>query len=205
VLAADEVPPETTITSAPAGPTASGRVPFSFTADEPGSFECRVDEGPWAACASPFTTPPQTQGPHTFRVRAVDLAGNVDPTPATRDFLVDKSIAGANAWARRTQPQPKRTIAVAVTVTAAEPVAVSAAGSVAAGRHRIRLAGPTILAAAGTTQPIVLAPRSARDSRRVRKAMKRDGKVRATLTATFTDALGNTARTGDVIVKLKRG
>ena len=29
------------------------------------------------------------EGPHTFRVRADDLAGNVDPTPATHSFTVD--------------------------------------------------------------------------------------------------------------------
>jgi hypothetical protein len=43
----------------------------------------------YAACTGPFTTSTLSDGSHTFEVRAIDGAGNVDPTPAGRTFTVD--------------------------------------------------------------------------------------------------------------------
>ena len=53
-------------------------------------FECRLDEAPFADCpdgAVEYTG--LAPGPHTFAVRAIDAAGNVDPAPATWSWLVD--------------------------------------------------------------------------------------------------------------------
>lgn len=58
-------------------------VSFAFRSDEVGStFRCRVDRAPFRPCHSPrlYRLAP---GPHTFRVFAVDRAGNRDRTPAT--------------------------------------------------------------------------------------------------------------------------
>ena len=44
---------------------------------------------PWVACADPKSYVDLTAGPHTFSVRAIDAAGNVDPTPATYSWTVD--------------------------------------------------------------------------------------------------------------------
>ncbi|HYH63023.1 MAG TPA: choice-of-anchor Q domain-containing protein [Solirubrobacterales bacterium] len=85
-------PPETTITSGPTdGSTITeDRATFEFSSDEPGSsFECRLDEGAFTACASPFETPALADGEHTFSVRAIDPDDNADPTPASRTFTVD--------------------------------------------------------------------------------------------------------------------
>ncbi|WP_028067088.1 beta strand repeat-containing protein [Solirubrobacter soli] len=83
----DTVAPDTTIDSGPTGPDPSRS--FTFSSSEPGgTFECRVDSGPFTACTSPYTTPAQTAGAHTFGVRAVDAGGNPDPTPATRTFTI---------------------------------------------------------------------------------------------------------------------
>lgn len=83
------IPPNTTITSGPSGKTASADANFAFSSTEPGSFECRLDSGSWSACASPKSYSDLAQGSHTFEVRAVDVSGNVDPTPATATFSVD--------------------------------------------------------------------------------------------------------------------
>ena len=75
-------PPETTIDSGPSGTTADPRRRSLFSASEPANFECSVDGGAFAACGSPHTTGALPDGQHTFAVRAIDFAGNVDPSPA---------------------------------------------------------------------------------------------------------------------------
>ena len=82
--------PETTINSGPSGRTDDPTPTFEFSSSIPGSsFECRIDGGTFTACTSPHTTEPLNEGQHTFEVRAISPAGNEDPTPATRDFVVD--------------------------------------------------------------------------------------------------------------------
>jgi subtilisin family serine protease len=85
----DSVAPNTVIQSGPAATTGVARPTFAFASSEPArAYHCRVDAAAFAPCASPFTTAPLANGPHTFAVRAVDRAGNLDPTPATRAFTV---------------------------------------------------------------------------------------------------------------------
>ena len=85
----DVTPPATTITSGPSGTTTDRTPTFSFSSSEPGSsFQCRVDGGAFVPCSSPFTSPALSVGRHTFEVRAVDPAGNADPTPAAFSFVV---------------------------------------------------------------------------------------------------------------------
>jgi hypothetical protein len=86
----DVTEPETTITSRPADPTNSTGATFEFTADKAGStFECRLDGAAFASCASPKTYSGLAAGSHTFEVRATDLAGNTDATPASHAWRVD--------------------------------------------------------------------------------------------------------------------
>ncbi len=90
----DDRAPQTSITGGPAeGSSTSDTTPtFSFAADEEGAqFSCAIDndgDGGFSACASPFTTPSLSFGRHSFSVRATDVSGNRDPTPATRSFTV---------------------------------------------------------------------------------------------------------------------
>jgi hypothetical protein len=82
--------PETAL-SAPSGPTNDSTPTFTFSSNEPNStFQCSRDGGPFTPCASPFTLdPPLGDGPHTFDVRAIDPAGNPDPSPAHAAFTLD--------------------------------------------------------------------------------------------------------------------
>jgi hypothetical protein len=84
----DTQPPDTSIDSGPSGAIATAKAQFAFSSNEAGSFECQLDGGSFAACASPSAID-VGQGPHTFAVRSIDLAGHADGSPATRSFSVD--------------------------------------------------------------------------------------------------------------------
>ncbi len=86
----DLTPPTTSITDGPSGLEPFASASFSFESNEPGAtFACSLDGAPFAPCTSPYTVAQLAQGDHTFAVRAVDGAGHVDPTPATRSWAVD--------------------------------------------------------------------------------------------------------------------
>ena len=86
----DTVPPETTIDTSPTTPNSSADASFTYSADQPGStFECRIDGGAWTACTSPRNYTSLGEGSHTFEVRATDVGGNVDPSPASHTWVVD--------------------------------------------------------------------------------------------------------------------
>lgn len=82
-----DVPPETTITSGPPARGTATAVRFSFAGAEANSFRCRMDQGPWQACASPLDTSVAV-GDHVFAVQATNAAGTTDPSPATYAFSV---------------------------------------------------------------------------------------------------------------------
>jgi hypothetical protein len=52
-------------------------------------FQCRLDAAAYGPCQSPRVVTGLAEGGHAFQVRAVDLAGNVDPTPASASWTVD--------------------------------------------------------------------------------------------------------------------
>ena len=86
----DTTAPNTTIDSGPTGTIGVATATFTFSSSETGStFECRLDAATFTACASPQTYTGLAAGEHTFAVRAIDAAGNVDASPATRTFTVD--------------------------------------------------------------------------------------------------------------------
>ncbi|HEY7396767.1 MAG TPA: Ig-like domain-containing protein [Gaiellaceae bacterium] len=85
----DNAAPDTTIATHPTAWTTSTSGGFTFTSDEPGTFECRLDGGAWSACATPDTLTGLAEGTHTLDVRAVDAAGNTDATPDTFTWKVD--------------------------------------------------------------------------------------------------------------------
>ncbi|HVE92101.1 MAG TPA: kelch repeat-containing protein [Actinomycetota bacterium] len=86
----DGIAPDTQITSGPIGPVASASATFSFTSTESGAtLECALDGAAFQACTSPKTYSGLAQGSHSLSVRARDAAGNLDPTPASRQWTVD--------------------------------------------------------------------------------------------------------------------
>src|SRR5439155_1475526 len=86
----DTTAPDTTLTATPPALTNSPSASFSFTATEVGStFECKLDGGAFTACASPQSYTVLAAGSHVFQVRAIDPAGNTDPTPASFTWTID--------------------------------------------------------------------------------------------------------------------
>ena len=91
----DMVPPQTRVT--PPGLVEVRDPLISFAADQDAFFSCKIkspgDVWPagaqWVPCTSPHRLVNLADGTHTFSVRATDVAGNVDETPATVSFTVD--------------------------------------------------------------------------------------------------------------------
>lgn len=76
--------------AAPSGIYLVDAVPVSLRSNESGvTFECSLDSGPFVACPASQVLTGLADGPHTFAARAIDAAGNVDPTPATATFSVE--------------------------------------------------------------------------------------------------------------------
>jgi hypothetical protein len=87
----DTSPPDTTIAAGPKDKTKKKQATFKFSGTDAraiAGFECSLDGGAFAACASPHTVKGK-KGKHTFSVRATDQAGNVG-SPATDDWKVKK-------------------------------------------------------------------------------------------------------------------
>src|SRR5436190_2993906 len=85
----DTAAPSTTITSGPSPTTSSPSATFTFSSSPDAvRFECRLDAGAWLACASPATYSGLAAGTHEFWVRGIDAAGNIEPVPPTRAWVV---------------------------------------------------------------------------------------------------------------------
>jgi hypothetical protein len=88
--------PSTKILSGPSDPTSAQSATFTFTGvDKQGvvGYECSIDGGAYATCASGDTFSGLTSGAHTFAVRAVDTIAQVDPNPATYEWTIADAIA----------------------------------------------------------------------------------------------------------------
>jgi hypothetical protein len=81
--------PQTTLKRKPPHKTTDRTPTFRFGADEQGStFQCKLDGKPFKPCRSPFTAARLALGAHTFKVRARDESGKLDPTPAAYRFRI---------------------------------------------------------------------------------------------------------------------
>ncbi len=94
----DTTAPDSTILTTPANPTNSTSATFTFNATDPPSggvasgvnhTECQLDGGLWVTCTSPQNYTGLAEGSHTFKVRAVDNAANVESTPASYTWVID--------------------------------------------------------------------------------------------------------------------
>lgn len=84
--------PNTTLTATPPDPDNQAMPQFMFTSDRPGStFQCKLDNGSFAACSSPHPANVTGEGSHTFEVFASN-GGVDDPTPASHTWTLDQTL-----------------------------------------------------------------------------------------------------------------
>ncbi len=85
------VAPNTILRKKPRKKTAKRKAKFKFVADQAGSsFQCKLDKKPFKPCRSPWKKKVKA-GRHTFRVRAINAQGMVDPSPAVFKWKVGKA------------------------------------------------------------------------------------------------------------------
>ncbi|HEU5035508.1 MAG TPA: hypothetical protein VFT70_00775 [Nocardioides sp.] len=75
----DSTPPQTSMSSEFPAPDSAV---FMVGADEPATFACSLDGAGYEPCSAVIRYVDLAAGWHTLKVRATDLAGNTDPTPA---------------------------------------------------------------------------------------------------------------------------
>ena len=95
-FAVDGSAPDTTVVAGPPDRSTPATSTFTFagTDDQDGGddlgFACALDGGAFEPCDATWTATSATSGVRTLAVRAIDRAGNVDPTPATWTWDVDE-------------------------------------------------------------------------------------------------------------------
>lgn len=82
-------PPQTKITKHPKKKSAKRKAKFKFKANEPATFQCKLDKKKFKKCSSPFKRK-VSRKKHKIKVRAVDALGQVDPSPAKFKWKVKK-------------------------------------------------------------------------------------------------------------------
>jgi len=99
-IGGDNEPPDTVILSTidgsgasvtNGGSTLSDSIDITFTGTDDvavASFECSLDGAAFSSCSSPIGFASLALTSHTFEVRAIDTAANVDPTPASFTWSV---------------------------------------------------------------------------------------------------------------------
>lgn len=111
----DTEAPNTTLTAVPVPLTNVAAASFEFEASESEStFEGRLDGATWVAVQSPHAITNLSDGAHTFDVRAVDAAKNVDASPATHTWTVDTQEPDTTIDAAPTGSVNSRTATITV-------------------------------------------------------------------------------------------
>ncbi|NOJ85603.1 Ig-like domain-containing protein [Myxococcus xanthus] len=98
----DKLPPDTVVEALVQDPSNERRARFNLDSPDaaPVGFQCILvgsssttapgeDDANWAACSVSYQTPELTTRTYTLWVRAVDIAGNVDASPARHEWRVD--------------------------------------------------------------------------------------------------------------------
>lgn len=97
LIVVDQIAPDTTITAPSTDDTIvrANTAAFTFSTNESNArIDCSINGGSYVVgCGTAYTTPILVDGQHTISARAVDAAGNIDPTPATRRVWISVPVS----------------------------------------------------------------------------------------------------------------
>jgi hypothetical protein len=197
----DTIVPDTSITQAPSDTLSNAA--FSFMSDPGSTFECKIDGENFQACSSPKTYSDLIRGNHTFEVKAIDTAGNIDPIPASFTWTVT---------VKDTVPEPLTFTAVAdaalnapVTSTTLSITGINAATPISITGGKYSINGGAFVSTAGTINKgatITVQLTSATTFSTVKSAVVTIGGVKGTFKVTTAaldtvpDAFAFTPQTG---------
>lgn len=105
VVADDAALAAPAITSAPPAKQVSTTAKFAFTGVAGATFECRLDGGAWATCASPHAVPAVALGKHTFEVRQ-SVKAKVSPAASAAFEVVGLSLTTDKGFVDYTNATP---------------------------------------------------------------------------------------------------
>jgi hypothetical protein len=91
-----------------------------FTSEAGATFQCRLDDGTWKACTSPYAVSDVSLGQHTISVRAIDAAGNVEATPPSVQWTA-VALPGLPPLGQQTIDPPATTTPPATTPVTTTP------------------------------------------------------------------------------------
>jgi hypothetical protein len=74
-------PPKVRITKHPKRKSSKRKAKFSFSANEPVIFQCKLDRHKWKPCGATFSKR-VGRGKHRLKVSGIDALKQLDPTPA---------------------------------------------------------------------------------------------------------------------------
>jgi hypothetical protein len=101
----DRTAPNTTVNSGPPTLTNITSASFEFSSTEADStFQCSLDGSVFASCPNPQVYDNLSSVKHTFKVRAIDAAGNTDNTPAKFIWTIDAIPPETNIVKKPTNP-----------------------------------------------------------------------------------------------------
>jgi DNA-binding beta-propeller fold protein YncE len=105
----DTTPPIASLDTYPSSPTSSTTASFTFSSNEANStFLCAKDSTTYSSCSSPKSYSSLTSGSHTFHVKAIDPAGNVQSVATSYSWTIDTTPpnvsidSGPSGWVQST-------------------------------------------------------------------------------------------------------
>jgi hypothetical protein len=112
--------PDTQILTGPNDISGTTSATFTFLSPDAGAgatFTCSLDGAAFTPCSSPMTYQNLVERMHRFEVRVRDAVGNLDPTPAVREWLVDLSAPDTTITAGPTGVTPSASATFSFTAT----------------------------------------------------------------------------------------
>ena len=89
----DTIPPNVTISNASQLPslTNNSGISLQFTSDDAKTYICSLDGATYAPCTSPAAYNGLAEGAHSVAIKGTDSLGNVSKTPATFQWMIDRT------------------------------------------------------------------------------------------------------------------